>query len=110
MTFGYSVIAAGTVLSFVSAVVPHYTSGYHFVFGMLVAGIIPNLIYGLTVLLFKSSLTNGVALLTLHAWLVVSERFVDGGEYATEIYIYRAVAFCPLADSAVGQGIVRTLA
>jgi hypothetical protein len=90
MMFGYSVIVAGTVLSFVSAVVPHYTSGYHFMFGVLAAGIIPYLMYALAVVLFKSNLTNGVGLvlLTLHAWLVFSERFIDGGKYADHmIYI-----------------------
>jgi hypothetical protein len=37
--FGYGVIAAGTVLSIASAIVPFYTAGYPWLFSVFLAGI-----------------------------------------------------------------------
>lgn len=92
--FGYGVIAVGSVLAFVSAVVPFYTAGYQLKFGVLVVGITPYLTYGLVVALLRRTLTNiaGMILLTLHAWLVISERFVGGADYAGDM-----IYFAPLA-------------
>lgn len=91
MKIRYGVILAGTVISFVSAVVPHYTAGYQLLLGVLVAGIIPYLIYAMIAVLFERGLTDvvGVVLLTLHLGLVINERFVAARDY-TDSTIYVA--------------------
>ena len=88
--FGYSVIAAGTVLSIISAIVPFYTAGYQLQFAVLVAGITPSLVYGLVVYWLRRPITivAGAVLLAAHLWLVVNERFVRDADYSGHtIYI-----------------------
>jgi hypothetical protein len=88
--FGYSVVAAGTVLSIVSAIVPFYTAGYQLQFAVLMAGITPYLVYGLVVYWLRRPLTSvaGALLLAAHLWLVIHERFIGGADYSDHaIYV-----------------------
>ena len=89
--FGYGVIAAGTVLSFISAVVPFYTAGYQLLFTVLMAGMTPYLVYGLVMYLLRRPVVTNVAgalLLAAHLWLVIHERFIGGADYSDRtIYI-----------------------
>jgi hypothetical protein len=82
--FGYSVIAAGTVLSIVSAIIPFYTAGYQLQFAVLMAGITPYLVYGLVVYWLRRPITivAGALLLAAHLGLVVHERFIKGADYS----------------------------
>ena len=82
--FGYSVIAAGTVLSIISAIVPFYTAGYQLQFAVLMAGITPYLVYGLIVYWLRRPITSvaGALLLSAHLGLVVHERFIDGADHS----------------------------
>lgn len=70
---GYGVIAAGTVLSIISAIVLFYTDGYQRLFAVLMAGITPYLVYGLVVYWLRRPITSvaGVLLLAVHLGLVV---------------------------------------
>jgi hypothetical protein len=70
--FGYSVIAAGTVLSIISAIVPFYTAGYQLQFAVLMAGITPYLVYGLVVHWLRRPMTivAGALLFAAHLGLV----------------------------------------
>jgi hypothetical protein len=87
--FGYSVIAAGTVLSIVSAIIPFYTAGYQLQFDVLMTGITPYLVYGLVVYWLRRPITivAGALLLAAHLGLVVHERFIEGADYS-DLAIY----------------------
>ena len=80
----YAVIAGGTGLAFVSAVVPHFTAGYRLESGVLMSGLLPYLIFGLAVPLLRALSTTvvGLILLALHAALVVTERFTGPIDYS----------------------------
>ena len=80
----YAVIVGGTGLAFVSAVVPHFTAGYRLEPGVLMSGLLPYLIFGLAVPLLRTSSTTvaGLVLLSLHAALVVAERFSGPVDYS----------------------------
>lgn len=82
--FGLVVVIIGLLLSFISSVVPFFTSGYHVMAGVLFAGIVPYLIYGLVVVMLPDVLTIivGVVLLVVDSWLVISERFINGANYS----------------------------
>jgi len=107
--FGYSVIAAGTVLSIISAVVPFYTAGYQLLFAVFMAGITPYLVYGLVVYWLRRPITSvaGTLLLAAHLGLVVHERFIKGADYSDPaIYVVPlvfAVLLLPLLVVAMRQ-------
>lgn len=98
----YAIIAVGLCLAFLSAVVPHFTAGYTLMGGVLLAGLLPYLTYGLVVPLLRTALTAvaGIVLLGLHTALVVNERFVDGADYSDGMIYYGplvlALAMLPL--------------
>lgn len=86
----YAVIALGAGLAFLSAVVPHYSAGHRVLGGVLLAGLLPYLAYGLAVPLLRTALIGvaGIVLLCLHAALVAAERFVDGADYSDGMIYY----------------------
>lgn len=86
----YGCIAAGIALAFLSAAVPHYTAGYRLAAGILIAGLLPYLIYGLAVPLLRGTLTAvvGVVLVILHAVMVFNERVGQGVESAGGLIYY----------------------
>jgi hypothetical protein len=105
-TFGYVVIAIGLALAFVSAVVPHY--GHHqLLSGVLAAGLLPYLAYGVIVVFLNSTVTmaSGVVLLLVHAGVVFTERFGgpvdynDGVIYVVPLIV--ALALLPLVVMAL---------
>ena len=74
----YLLIAVGIVMAGLSAVVPHFGAGHRLAIGVLVAGILPYLVYGsLTeVLRGWSLLLPGIVIVPIHGWVAVSERFL----------------------------------
>jgi len=80
---GYGIILAGVVLAFASAVVPFHNAGYRLDNGVLIAGMLPYLLFGLPAVLVRGLLTlvTGLMVLATHAWLVARERFLDGADY-----------------------------
>lgn len=101
-TLVYAVIVVGLCLAFLAAVVPHFTAGYRVLGGVLLAGLLPYLAYGLVVPLLRTPLTTvaGIVVVGLHAALVVAERFVDGADYSDGSIYYGplvlALALLPL--------------
>ena len=96
--FGYGVIAAGTVLSVISAVLPFYTAGYELLFAVFMAGITPYLIYGLGVYWLRRPITivAGALLLAVHLWRVVNERFIRDADYSGHTIYVASLVFTAL--------------
>lgn len=92
------IIVAGLLLAFVSAVVPHYQAGYKLDYAVLLAGVLPYLIYGMAVPLLRAGpiLLVGLILLIVHTGLVIGERFVGGADYSDGM-IYRVPLLLALA-------------
>lgn len=90
----YTVIAVGLGLAFLSAVVPHFTAGHRVMGGVLLAGLLPYLTYGLVVPLLRAALTAvaGIVIVGLHAALVIAERFLDGADYSDGSIYYGPLA------------------
>ena len=97
-TFGYAVIAAGLVLSFASAVVPHY-GHYKLMAGVLAIAVLPYVVYGIAVVFLKNTLAiaAGAVLLAIHAGLVIGERFSSTVDYSDGmIYVVPLALFLAL--------------
>lgn len=105
-TPGYVVIVFGLGLSLVSALVPHFDTGYRLSISVFAAGLLPYLVYGIAVPLQRGSITilAGLVLLALHAWLVFDERIKGAAEYSDGTIYYVpaliALALLPLAATA----------
>lgn len=103
------IVVAGLLLSFVSALVPFYSAGYELLYWVMLAGLLPYLVYGIAAPLLRGSvvLVSGLVLLGIHAWLVISERFVGGADYSDHMIYYvpvlMALALLPLPVMAVRQ-------
>jgi hypothetical protein len=101
-SFAYWIVLAGLLLAIISAIVPFYTAGYKLMYGVLLAGMLPYLVYGIAAALLRRGLmvATGLVLLTLHAWLVISERFLGGGDYSDgmiySVPLLLALALLPL--------------
>jgi hypothetical protein len=106
---GNLVIVIGLVLSALSAFVPFHEAGYRLMIGVLLAGMLPYLVYAVAVPLLGGPLTAvvGVALVIAHAWLVISERYSSSVDYSDGMIYYvpmlMAVAVLPLAVIALRQ-------
>lgn len=103
---GYWFIAYGLLLSCISAFVPFYEAGYTLMFSVLLAGLLPYLVYSVAVPLMRGSITTvvGIALVAAHTWLVINERFIGGADYSDGMIYYvpmaLSVAVLPLAVAA----------
>lgn len=98
----YWVVVGGLLLAAASAVVPFHTTGYRLQYGVLLAGIMPYLVYGIAAPLLERTpvIIAGLILLAAHLWLVVGERFADAADYSDgKIYyvpLLLALALLPL--------------
>ena len=103
----YFYILIGIALAFISALVPHYSAGYFLMISVLVAGLLPYMVYGIAVPLLHNGLTNaaGFILVFAHLWLVITERFINDADYSNyRIYfvpVIFSVILLPLAIKAV---------
>jgi hypothetical protein len=77
------IIALGVMLSIACAVVPHFTTGYTLHLGVLFAGLLPYLIYGMFINLVRGEplLAIGVLLLGIDLTVKIPERFLDYDGY-----------------------------
>jgi hypothetical protein len=106
---GNWVIVIGLVLSTLSAFVPFHEAGYRLMVGVMLAGMLPYLVYAIAVPLLRGAMTAivGVALVIVHAWLVYSQRFSGGVDYSDGCIYYvpmfMAIAVLPLAVIALRQ-------
>ena len=87
---GYSFIIIGLTLSFVSALVPHFEAGYRLTLSVFVAGMLPYMIYGIAVALFRGTLTTivGLVIVVAHAWLVFNYRILGHADYSDGMIYY----------------------
>jgi uncharacterized membrane protein YGL010W len=108
-TPGYLFILAGALLAAVSSFVPYFDAGFHLMTSVLIAGLIPYIVYSVAVVLMRGALTTlaGAAMVAVHAWLVVSERFAREVDYSDGMIYYvpilMAIVVLPLAIAALRQ-------
>lgn len=106
---GYGILVAGVILAGLSAVVPYYSVGHRLLVGVLAAGLTPYLMYGVAVALLRRPLTVvvGLILLATHAWLVITERFIDDADYSDGMIYYvplaLALVLLPVAVKALRE-------
>lgn len=87
---GYAFIIIGLVLSLIAAFVPHFEASYRLALDVLVAGLLPYMVYGIAVPLMRGSLTTGMGLLivVVHTWLVFNERIIGHADYSNGLIYY----------------------
>jgi hypothetical protein len=92
---GYAIIIIGLVLVCMSAVVPFYDDGYRLRATVLIAGLLPYLVYAIIVNLLQDNITivAGILLLAAHIWLVWRERFVGSVDYSDGAIYYIPLVF-----------------
>jgi hypothetical protein len=98
---GYVLLCAGVAMAFISAVVPFYDDGYRLHVGVLLAGLVPYLVYVIPLVLLPRTLTllAGIVLVAIHGWLVSAYRFSARLDYSDGMIftIPMALALVPLA-------------
>ena len=87
---GYAIIIVGLLLVCMSAVVPFYDDGYRLRATVLIAGLLPYLVYAIIVNLLPRNVTivSGILLLAANIWLVSRERFVGSVDYSDGAIYY----------------------
>ncbi|NNF95658.1 MAG: hypothetical protein HKM94_01865 [Halobacteria archaeon] len=101
---GWTIILYGVSLSFIAAFTPFFEAGYLFKVDILLAGLLPYLIYAIAVPLLPGPTTTitGIILVAAHTVLVVVVRLLGGADsliYAMPIIM--AVLVLPLVIVAV---------
>ncbi len=100
---GYAIVVGGAMLALGAAVVPYYGAGYRLDSGVLIAGLLPYLVYAVAVALPRGPLTlvSGLAVLAVHTWAVVHERFAGRPDCSDGLICYvplvLALVLLPLA-------------
>jgi len=107
---GYSFIIIGLVLSLISALVPHFETGYRLMISVFVAGLLPYIVYGIAVPLLRGSLTTSVGLViaVAHAWLVFNQRIIGHADYSDGLIYYGPMLLALLALPLIVIAIKRT--
>lgn len=79
----YALIAAGCGLTFVAAVVPHYSAGYRLQLDVLLIGLLPYLVYACFTGLLRGwpLLVAGLLLVLGDLAVKIPERFLHDGGY-----------------------------
>lgn len=82
------IVALGIALAFLVAAVPHYTSGYHLRGGLLLAGLLPYVIYGMAAAMRSDGpvAAGGLVILVPHALLVILKPATEAGTVAPPLY------------------------
>lgn len=85
-----AVAALGVLLAFASALVPFFSAGYQLDVAVLLAGLVPYLVYAVSAPGLSRALALGVGLvlLAVHGWLVISERFLGGADDSTGLIVF----------------------
>lgn len=95
MRIGFLIIGVGIVLSFIAAVVPHFSGAYQLQAGVLVAQLTPYTIYAPAAIKLddRAVEVSGVLLVLVHSGLVAVERFAQEGQYVgSAIYVVPLLA------------------
>ena len=101
----YVLIAIGCVLAAITAVVPNYDAGYKLMFSVFMAGIVPYYVYGCLTEQLRgwALIIPGLAVVAVHIWLTVSQRFLGYDGYVDGSIYYGPVL---LAVIALPAGVV----
>ena len=106
-TPGYLILIIGLILAFTSALVPFFEAGYILMTSVLIAGMLPYLVYGMVVPLSRSVMTTvlGLIIVIAHTLLVFNERFIGNADYSDSMIYYGpiiiAVIVLPLVMLAI---------
>jgi hypothetical protein len=98
-TPGYICLVIGLILSFISAFVPFYEAGYRLMTSVLIAGMLPYIVYGITVPLSRSIVTTivGLVIVSVHALLVINERIIGQADYDDGMIYYGPMIIAVIA-------------
>lgn len=109
-TVAYLIVLAGLAVSFYVALVPHYDAGYYLAFSVLLAGILPYLVYGVMPEYVKGGtlLLSGAVLLVVDVLVRVPMRWSVGPEgYGDWIYWVSIGLAAALSVVAIGVSFAR---
>ena len=83
-------LAAGCLLAFLSALVPHFDAGHRLMVSVLLTGLLPYLVFGLALPYLRGWALALPALLivAVHAWVVLWQRLVAYQEYSDGMIYY----------------------
>ncbi len=89
-TISYAIIALGCVLSLVTAIVPFYTAGYELLFGVLLIGLLPYVVYGAFTEIVRGwpLVLAGMLVLGIDLLAKIPERFLRYDGYADGAVYY----------------------
>lgn len=89
----YLLITLGVMLSFAGAFVPHFATGHKLHLGVLFAGLLPYVVYGIfsDVVRGWSLLVTGVLLLGIDLGVKIPERFLHYDGYASGRIYYASL-------------------
>lgn len=81
--FAYWLIAIGAVISFISGVVPQPAMAYELWLTVMIVGFTPYIVYGFAVPHLRGMILTlpGIALVVIHGWLVIDQRFTGYAGY-----------------------------
>jgi len=85
----FGIIVVGCAMAFLASFNPQLAMGYHLDVGILLAGLLPYLVYSVAVVLLDGALITllGIVLIVIHAWVIVNVRFVDAGGYSSDLLV-----------------------
>jgi len=106
----YLLLAAGFLLAFVSALVPHYDAGHRLMVSVLLTGLLPYLVLGLALPYLRGWELALPALIGVatHAWLVLTQRFSDDLGYSDGMIYYVPLALAAAATALLVGGLRRS--
>lgn len=98
---GYLLLAGGCLLAFLSGLVPHYDAGHRLMVSVLLTGLLPYLVLGLALPFLRGWALFLPALIGVatHAWLVLTQRFLDYQEYGDGMIYYVPLALAAAATA-----------
>ncbi|MGD2073989.1 MAG: hypothetical protein PVI91_01275 [Gammaproteobacteria bacterium] len=106
----YLLLAAGCLLAFVSALVPFFDDGHRLLVGVLLAGLLPYLIFGLVLPYLHgwALALPALVMVGIHAWVVVTQRFAAYQDYSDGTIYYVPFALAIAAAVLVAWALRRS--
>jgi hypothetical protein len=90
----YLLLVAGCLLAFVSALVPFFDASHRLMVSVLLTGLLPYLVFGMVLPYLHGWALALPALLMvgIHAWVVVTQRFLNFQGYSDGMIYYVPIA------------------
>lgn len=106
----YLVLAAGALLAFVSALVPHFDAGHRLMVSVLLTGLLPYLVLGLALPYLRgwAQALPALLMVAIHAWLVLWQRFVAYQGYSDGMIYYVPLALALAATALLAWALRRS--